>query len=228
MYFIPKLLTQTKINHYISDLSDGNMSFDYGEREAVIKNRKNFLIKTRIPSERVVNLFVQHGTKIIDATQSLAGTGVFSSETAIKADALVTREKNLALMLLTADCLPIVMFDPNNSVLGLAHVSRLNSVHGFAQTLVTYFTKNYGSNPSNIQVYIGPSIYKSSYKIPEFPDGFDLIGENLKQLQFKGILDDNIFAESPDTVTSKEFFSHYRAVRENESEGRFATVAMQV
>lgn len=204
------------------------MSYAFGEKEEVLKNRKDFFKKIKLPLERVVALEVMHGTKIIEATIGLAGAGIFSSETAIRADAIVTKEKNLGLFLLTADCVPAVFYDPQNSVVCLAHISRKNMQLGFAQTIVSYLHKNHGVAPSSLRVYFGPSIQKESYIIPEFSNGFDLVGETITQLTFKGVPKDNIFTDGKDTAVSDEFFSHYRDVRNKTPEGRFASVVMLV
>lgn len=228
MHFISPLLSQTKVNHYISTIDNGNMSFGFGKKESVIENREKFLSEIKIPSERVVVLKAQHGTKIIEATESLAGTGIFSSETAIKADALVTREKNLALFLLTADCIPAIFYNREKEVIGLSHISRRNTMQGFSQILVSLFKRDYEINPHTLTVYFGPSIKKESYVLPEYPHGFDLIEENINQLAFKGVLKENIHIDLSDTASSSNFFSHYRAARTPEDEGRVATVLMQV
>jgi copper oxidase (laccase) domain-containing protein len=228
MHFIPSLLSQTKIKHYISTVENGNMSFAFGEKESVIENRKKFLSKIKIPSERFVFLKAQHGTKIIEATPSLAGTGIFSAETAIKADALVTREKHLALLLLTADCIPAIFYNREKEIIGLSHISRHNTRQGFSQILVSLLKRDYGIAPSSLKFYFGPSIKKESYILPQYPHGFDLIEENVNQLVFKGVIQDNIHVDISDTASLPNFFSHYRAVRKHESEGRVATILMQV
>jgi copper oxidase (laccase) domain-containing protein len=228
MYFIPRLLTNRYIRHGISTIENGNMSFKYGDRKSVIENRKKFFDNIRIPTERGVFLEVQHDTKIIEATHSLAGTGFYSQETAIKADALITKEKNLALVLLTADCIPAIIFDRANQILGVAHLSRHNSKLKFVQTLVSFMKRECGTNIQDLKVFFGPSIQKKSYILPDFPNGYDLIEENIQQLLLKGVRLENISFESIDTVTSSDFFSHYRVTRSKEDEARFATAVMLV
>lgn len=127
MYFIPQLLTNRQIRHGITTVSDGNMAFTYGEKRIVIDNRKKFLQGLKIPNEQTIFLEVTHGTKIVEAGQSLAGTGFNSDDLAIKADAIFTKEKNLALVILTGDCIPAIFFDKTNQLVGIAHISRHNT-----------------------------------------------------------------------------------------------------
>lgn len=228
MYFISQLLTNRYIKHGISNTKGGNMSFQYGSKDEVIGNRKKFLDGLKIPVERTVFLELQHGTKIIEATASLGGTGFYSSETAIKADAMVTREKNLALVLLTADCIPAIIYDRASEVVGIAHLSRKNSGLKFSQILASFMKKEFKTNLQELKVFFGPAIQKKSYILPEYPQGYDLVEENINQLLLKGVRKENVVVDVQDTAVSPNFFSHYRAIQSGEKEGRFATVVMLV
>ncbi len=226
MYYIPQLLTNRYVRHGISTVAEGNMSFSYGEKSDVIKARTEFLINVRIPIERTVFLEVQHGTKIIEGTPSIAGTGFYSEATAIKADAIVTQEKNLALIVLTADCVPVILYDRAHELIALAHTSRHNSKLAFLQILVSHLKRDYGVSPQELKAFFGPSIKKESYVLPQFPKGYDLVGESATQLILKGVRRENIIIDPMDTATNPEFFSHYRDSRAKIAEGRFAAVAM--
>lgn len=228
MYFISKLLTNRSIRHGISTTEEGNMDYRYGVKEEVVKARKKFFDKIRIPSERSVFLDVQHNTKIIEGTTSLAGVGFYSKEAAIKADAILTKEKNLALVILTADCIPAIFYDQENQVIGLVHLSRHNSREMFSQIVVSHLKREYNTDVQKLKIFFAPSIKKESYILPDYPNGYDLVSENVKQLMLKGVNEENIFVDSIDTAVSKQFFSHYKAARDKGLEGRFATVVMLV
>jgi copper oxidase (laccase) domain-containing protein len=228
MYFISKLLTSRNIRHGISTVEEGNLDHRFGQKDEVVANRKKFLDQIRIPIERSVFLEVQHGTKIIEATTSLAGIGFYSSAAAIKADAIFTKEKNLAPVMLTADCIPALFYDRANQIVGLVHLSRHNTKEAFAQIVASFMRREYSTSMQELKIFFGPSIKKESYIIDEYPEGYDLVAENINQLLLKGIREENIFVDPIDTAASKDFFSHYRAVRNKEDEGRFATVVMLV
>ncbi len=228
MHFIPQLLTNRFVRHHISTKDEGNMSYVYGEREEVLTNRKKFFTDIRIPTERSIIIEVQHGTKIIEASSSLGGTGFNSAASAIKADAIITREKNLAVGLLTADCIPAILFDRLNGILCLAHLSRKNTEERFSQILISFFRREFDTNLHELKIFMGPSIKKDSYILEEYPNGYDLTGENIKQLLLKGVREENIIVDPTDTATDTNFFSHYRESRKKENEGRFLTTTMLV
>lgn len=228
MHLIPQLSDQKSILHGVSTTAFGNMDFRFGDKNEVINNRKKFFEKLRIPYDRSVFIEVIHGTKIIKVTSSLCGVGNYSQMSALKADALITNEKNIALVLLTADCVPVIMYDNTNQILALVHVSRHNSRQAFVQKVLSNLKSEYSVNITDLKIYLGPSIKKSSYLLPDYPDGYDLIGDTLTQLQLKGAKKDNIFVDDIDTCKSDDFFSHYRSVRSKEAEKRFATVVMLI
>ena len=53
-----------------------------------------------------------------------------------KCDALVTSDKSLILGITTADCLPIIFYDPKNQVIGIAHAGWKGLVKGVIQNTV--------------------------------------------------------------------------------------------
>jgi len=209
-------------------VEDGNMAFSYGEKNTVIENRKAFLQKLKIPKERSIFLELMHGTKIVEVNQTLAGTGFNTCELAIKADAIFTKEKDLALIILTGDCIPAIFFDGSNQLLGVVHLSRHNTQKAFVQIVVSYLKREHKTHLQELMVFFAPSILKNSYILPDHPEGFDLVGENFDQLRLKGVKEENIYIGNVDVAKDKEFFSHYRAVRDKSPEGRSATIVMLV
>ena len=160
--------------------------------------------------------------------QAWGEQGFNSSASAIKADAIITREKNLAVGLLTADCIPVIFFDRPNGILCLAHISRKNTGEKFVQIIISFFRREFNTNLHELKVFMGPSIKKESYILEEYPQGYDLTGENSKQLLLKGVRDENIVIDPTDTANDSNFFSHYRDSRNKENEGRFLTTTMLI
>jgi polyphenol oxidase len=89
-----------------------------------------------------------------------------------QADAMVTREKGIALGILTADCAPILFHDPVAGVIGAAHAGWKGALGNIAaRTLQAMF--DLGARPSDTSVAIGPCISKTNYETgPEFRDRF--------------------------------------------------------
>jgi hypothetical protein len=164
------------------------------------------------------------------------------STAVVVVEALITDTEGIALFLMTADCLPISVYDPVKNVIALAHLGWKPTGLKLIQKVITTLQTSFGSNPKDILVNIGPCIHKDSYKLevveqkmlPEWQPyiedlasgetTIDLIAFNRDQLIELGVQEENISIDPVDTVTSDDYFSHYRSVRTGELEGRFATV----
>lgn len=231
------------VSYCYSDISDGNMSFRYGDAEEVIKNRRNFLKKKDLSLEDCVVMQVEHGDRIAVVDNSDRGKGALVGTDGFTVDALITKEKGIVLFLLTADCLPVAYFDPNKKVIGLAHLGWKSTEKDLASKVIDRMKEEFGTNPKDLVVLIGPGIRKDSYifhnpaqkSSPEWrpflednssgDTKIDLVGYNKSRLLKAGVLQANIFSDDRyDTANHHMFYSHYRSARTREPEGRFATI----
>jgi len=84
-----------------------------------------------------------------------------------KADALITRHCGVALAMSSADCVPLMFYDPVESVIGLAHAGWRGTARGIAAVTMHAMSEQFGSNPNNIRAGIGPSIGSCCYEVSE-------------------------------------------------------------
>lgn len=73
-------------------------------------------------------------------------------------DGLVTCTPGTALVVFTADCTPILLWDPVTGAVGAAHAGWRGTVSGIAAKTVEAMEKHYGSRPEDIRAAIGPNI----------------------------------------------------------------------
>lgn len=234
----------SEVIYGFSNREDGNLSFKWAtDKQEALENRRRFLEKLGLSLKDCVCMSILDSDQVVEVGKDAKGAGMSDINQAIKADAIITKEPNIALLLLTGDCLPIVLFDPIVRVLALAHLS-WKSTEAKLLPKVIEKMKTYDSKASDVVVYIGPGIHKESYKfenpiqkslpgwgpfLEDLPDGqtaIDIVGYNTKQLTDAGVLPENIETCPINTAIDENMFSHYRAVRTGEPEGRFATVAM--
>jgi YfiH family protein len=64
-----------------------------------------------------------------------------------------------------ADCVPILLYDPENSVVGIVHAGWQGTVKKIVQATVQKMVENYGSEPVEIRAVIGPSISAHHYEV---------------------------------------------------------------
>ncbi len=225
-----------------SDKSNGNMSFKWGESTKVIENRRAFLNTKGISLENCAVLKIGDEDVIVKVENEAKGKGTLAIQDAIPADALLTQEKEVILFLFTGDCCPIAYYDPINKAIALAHCSWKSSHLKLASKVVARMTAEFGSNPKDLIVAIGPSVRKDSYTfinpeqkkfsewapfLEDTPSGetkVDIAGFNRDQLIQAGVLSERIAVDPHDTISSERFYSHYRSVRTGEPEERFATI----
>ena len=82
----------------------------------------------------------------------------------LKGDSLVTNRKGIALGILTADCAPILIYDPVNNVIGAIHAGWRGAYKKIVSTTLKKF-KFKGSNFKDLIVVIGPCISKKNYEV---------------------------------------------------------------
>jgi YfiH family protein len=83
-----------------------------------------------------------------------------------RVDAVVTTRRNLALAVLTADCVPVLLADPVAGVAGAAHAGRPGLVAGVVPAVVGAMV-SLGADPARTVVRIGPSVCGRCYEVPE-------------------------------------------------------------
>lgn len=236
----------------ISGEARGNFSFTYsgGQDNLVAQRRHALVTDLGIDAGKVVQMNIIQGKKIAVVSRENAFDIANNDDSLIlpDTDAMITNEKGVALLLLTADCVPVILFDSENGVLALAHVGRKGAALNLPMEVVKQMVLKYGSMPSGITAAIGPAIGPECYLFKEIPEehrgpeweqyihqypehpgqyGLDFVGfavDSLRAINVK-------VAEAKLCVGhEKGFFSHRASTQSNNSipEKRFATlVAMK-
>jgi YfiH family protein len=141
-------------------------------------------------------------------------------------DAIVTDRLGVALFAVFADCYPLIVHDPTNRALGLAHAGWRGTEAGIARKVVAMLEREYGSVAAQLSVGIGPGICGDCYEVgPEFAGRFspevlrpgdgdrlllDLVEANRRQFQEAGVRPSRIWAHGQCTLESDQLFSHRR------------------
>ncbi|MFT5849407.1 MAG: copper oxidase (laccase) domain-containing protein [Patiriisocius sp.] len=225
--------------------AEGNMSFKIGDTLGVPGNRKMFLEGLDISYENTVCMQCDHGNTITMVNRSTHVNNLEATrqEDMLVSEVLVTQEKGLALMLLTADCLPVSFYDPVTHIIALAHFSRQTIAQKLPEETIAYLSNIHGINPVNIQISTGPHISTDSYSFPlplqhtapaiaphitktDTHAHIDLVAALKAQLIPLGISENSIVISKVDTAISPDYFSYYQSKKENTPDGRFATVLM--
>lgn len=156
------------------------------------------------------------------------------------ADYLVTDEPNIGIGVLTADCLPIILYDRDLLAVAVVHAGWRGSVSHVALIALDHMKKWYGSNIQSIQVFFGPAAGPCCYCIgpavlsalgEAMPKAtvmryantfFDLIGYNKWLLMEAGVPPESIIDVYHTCTICHDSYCSYR--RQKESAGRQMTV----
>lgn len=83
----------------------------------------------------------------------------------METDALVTNKSGICLCVQTADCVPILLYDPVNNVIAAVHAGWRGTVKKIAEIAVQKMVHKYNSLPENMVAAIGPSICPEIYEV---------------------------------------------------------------
>ncbi len=229
---------------YFKAADDFNLA-DYAGRnnEQAIANRRLICEYLQINFDRLTVAQQRHNSGVAIVDDRNAGTGKFGGEHAIPdSDALITELKDTPLMMFSADCPLVIVYEPDKSVVGLMHCSWRAIVKGIVANTIDTMRENFKIDVRNLIVGVGPGAGKCCYRVDEkFVEAistakglenfvvktknnmtFDLHGAILYQLSDNGIANSQIETMGICTICDERFFS-YR--REGTRAGRFALIA---
>ena len=121
------------------------------ENYAILGKALGFDPKNAVLSRQV------HSSVVHVVTEDDRGAGLYAPSLS-DCDALVTNVPGLALVIFTADCTPILFFDPVTGAVGAAHAGWRGTVSAIAARTVETMRRVYGSRPGDIRAAIGPNI----------------------------------------------------------------------
>lgn len=95
---------------------------------------------------------------------TVVNSGNFAN-TIDETDALITNEKGLFVCVQTADCVPVLLFDPVKMVVAAVHAGWKGTISKIAGKTVAKMVDSFGCNPTDIVAGIGPSIHMHAYEV---------------------------------------------------------------
>lgn len=129
------------------------------QREAVLLNRARVSDAMGAP---LVGVHQVHSADVVTVTGP--------DDHGQRADALVTATPGVALVVLTADCQPVLFSDANAGVVGAAHGGWRGTLAGVLDATVDAM-EALGAQRSNISAVVGPTISQRAYEVgPELMD----------------------------------------------------------
>jgi len=142
------------------DFASNNMSIALGDvQDLVISNRSSAAAQMGDYGMRDLVLFRQvHSTTVVTITER------HDVSVAVEADAMVTNRRDQLLGILTADCSPVLLADPEAGIVGAAHAGWKGAAGRILHATVTAMVA-LGADPARIRAAIGPTISGANYEV---------------------------------------------------------------
>lgn len=219
-----------------------NLGYGTGDvPEHVNENRRRLLAALGLAGRPLVTVRQVHGDRLV----VVRGAKEAEEVAAQAADGILTASAEVALAVLTADCLPVLLLDPRHRAVGAVHSGWRGTVLRIVGRAVRRMGDEFGTTPGDILAALGPGIGPCCYEVDRpvltrfaeaFPgqaEGFlterdgdrahlDLRAAVLADLKDSGVLDENVTVVDACTSCQPErYFSHRR---QGGSTGRMAAV----
>ncbi len=207
---------------------------------AVLENRARIARAMGSDPSLITGMQQVHGVQIGLIGPEEVGRGAQSWERSIPdTDALVTNQHGALLMVLVADCMALVLYDPVRRAVGVAHGGWRGTLGRIGQLTAERMRQEFGTDPADLLAGISPSIGPCCYQVSEelagrfrreFPraerlllgDHLDLRQAMVTQLLEAGLRREAIETSDLCTACNTDLFYSYR---KEGTTGRIAIVA---
>lgn len=204
-----------------------------GNLSDIIENRKALSEELNIDLSQWTFSQQTHSDHIHEVTAEDTGKGSLIYEEGIPdCDALYTKEKNLAIGVFHADCVPILLYDPFTKIIMAIHSGWQGTMKEITRKALQHLIDKEHVDPKHVRAYIGPSIAYRSFEVGDEviekvvamsfdtssyitykKDGKALVdnkGLNKAMLLMLGVKEKHITMNRNDTFTQNESLFSYR------------------
>jgi hypothetical protein len=201
-------------------------------RERAEYARRDLCRRLKLSFDRITAPAQVMGVEVLRVLPQDIGRGRDGRSSAVPfVDGLVCDIPGVPLMLLSADCPLIAVFDPDRPAIGAVHAGWQGTVAGAARNLVAQMQRRFASQPDRLSASLAPSAGPCCYQVgpevrriaetrcpdpdtsvPARGDGyvFDLWAANRMQLLGMGLKPDQIEVARLCTLCDERFWSHRR------------------
>ena len=206
MYKSKKLKKLKGINHGFFNRKGGKSKGIYqslncgpGSNDKKTNVKKNLQIVKNKLSKKLKDIFLLHQIHSNKFIYINKNQEIYKKK--IKADAIVTDQKKLPIGILTADCVPILIYDNKSKMIAAIHAGWKGAYKGIINKVISFMIKK-GCKRKNIHAAIGPCISQKNYNVKnDFLRKF--IKKNKKNRIFFKKDNDKIYFDLPKYVKSQ-------------------------
>jgi polyphenol oxidase len=176
LYNFDNLIDNKNICHFITSRSGGvskkpyhSLNLSYSTKdlaENILENRARIARMLRIENEKLIFPTQTHSTNIKIIEENFLSLSASDKEKQLcDVDALVTKEKGICICALTADCVPVFLFDREKHVVSVVHAGWRGTAGEIVSKTIMLLQDKFQTNPEHILAGIGPSIGTDAYEV---------------------------------------------------------------
>ena len=210
MIISKKLIKQKKISHGFFNRNGGKSNGVYkslncgpGSKDKKKNVNNNLSIVQKKIGNKSKNIFLLHqvhGNNFVFIDKYFR-----IKQKKIKADAIITDQRQIPIAVLTADCVPILLYDNSKNMVAAIHAGWKGAFKEIIKKVINFMLKK-GCKKKNIIAALGPCISQSNYNVKEnFKKKF--LKKDKKNNIFFKIKDGSIYFDLPRFVKSQLKFN---------------------
>lgn len=211
IYRFSNLAAFEEVEHFITGRAGGyskgpfqslNTGFHVGDNDwHVLQNRKKLAQVLKMDLQQFTFASQTHSSNIAIVDASRKGLGSADWESAIaNTDGMVTNLKGVCINVQMADCVPVLLYDPQKKVVGAVHAGWRGTLKRVSKAAIKVMTDTYGCCPTHIMAGIGPSNGPCCY----------VVGEDVKREATKSLPEaEQILSAAPES--GKYVFDQWQA-----------------
>ncbi len=161
--------------HLVHAFSPRNFVGEEGVHEELLLGRKSdprtsqqhrqwLLENLKIDSKELFLVKQVHGDRVFVLDDPHKSVDQVEEE---EADALITHLTEKPIAVLTADCVPVILYDPEKHVVGVIHAGRKGTQKRVVSKTISILSDSYGCHPGNVVMALGPAIGGCCYEVDD-------------------------------------------------------------
>jgi YfiH family protein len=162
------LTSELSVKHFVTDRNsrqdENEFTLSYSslpDRSKILRNRVFLAEAMGIPETSLYFPSQVHKTKIVNVNHQT------SKDEVLETDALISNAKGICIAVMSADCVPILLYDARNKAVGAVHSGWRGTVAKILEKTLQQMNLQFGTTGEDLIACIGPSVCQESYEVGE-------------------------------------------------------------
>jgi polyphenol oxidase len=158
----------SRVRHFVTDRNSNPTGKEFTlslssspDKEMIRENRRLLAKAMNVDDHKLFFPSQVHLTKIVNVTSRTM------KEEMMETDALITSEPGICIAVMSADCVPILLYDKKNHVAAAVHSGWKGTVARILEKTLHVMHEQFGTTGSDLIAGIGPSVSQDSYEVGE-------------------------------------------------------------